>query len=289
MSLRVFASYSFTVALIGLLTVGCDSSGSLSEDPSAPSEGDEGAVSFSLLRTANSDVPSDADSAFVRVWQPDGNFNLVEFLNIPDPGQQTKVSFDVPPDNGYRAGVIAVETPSNEVRAHGSLAQSFEVQSGDTTSVNLDPRPAEVSLGFPESIEPNRADTVSVTYEINVPGGNEDIRLRQGSDSTFFYNSGSIPETISTSETDSSATERFEISSPNVSDRDTTYLKVRTAVFNAEQWTTSEERLGIDYIPAREGSSFAIPVVPNGDEDGTVIITFSRDGDGWEKTRRVIE
>lgn len=79
-------------ASAALLVGGCDSIGASSEEPSEES----GVLSFSLVRTANSDVPSDADSAFVRIWQPGGSFNLSDIVNIPDPGQQTEVSFDVP-------------------------------------------------------------------------------------------------------------------------------------------------------------------------------------------------
>jgi hypothetical protein len=289
------AFHFLTFALAGLLVMGCDSTGSSPEDP-PPDEG--GAVSFSLVRTANSDVPSDADSAFVRVWRPDGDFNLVEFVNIPDPGQQTEVSLDVPANQGYRAGILAVkpgpQIPSDrrEIQAHGSSGR-FTVQASDTSQVDLDVRPLEVTIERPESLTPNRTDTIKVVYQLNPPSfGAPRFFAEQSSNPMFSYDEGEdLNEIGRPIETDTSFTSSFEITGPNVSTEDTTYVKALTIPDNDAEdvWTTPSLELSPNFFPSEGGSSFEIPVVPEGDGDGTVIITFSRDGDGWEKTRRVVE
>lgn len=289
------AFHFLTFALAGLLVMGCDSTGTSSETP-PPDEG--GVVSLSLVRTANSDVPSDADSAFVRVWQPSGSFNLVEFVNIPDPGQQTEVSLDVPANQGYRAGILAVtavsefDASSKQILAHGSSG-TFTVQSDDTSQVDLEARVADLTLEAPESIPPSRTDTIRAVYGINPTGLDPFIYPPwQNSNPTFGYGSGSELNGVGVQRTDTTESRQFEINAPNVSSEDTTYVKVRVTA-TARQgatWTTANRRLGGTTFPSENGPSFAIPVVPgSGDDDGTVIITFSRDGDSWEKTRRVVE
>jgi hypothetical protein len=291
--LQTSASLFIAALLASAIVVGCDSTGS-SEDP-PPDE--EGAVSFSLVRTANSDVPSDADSAFVRVWQPNGDFNLVEFVNIPDPGQQTKVSLDVPAEQGYRAGVLAVTIADGnfplgkELLAHGSSG-TFTVQSNDTSQVSLDVRAADLTLEAPESIPPNRTDTIRAVYGINPPEIESTLEGRQSSNPSFDFFDGSILNELSRSSPEDTASYKFEISGPNVSSEDTTYVKIGVShnIFQGPKWTTFNRSLADSFFPSKNGPSFEIPVVPgSGDDDGTVTIIFSRDGDGWEKTRRVVE
>ncbi|MCS3940310.1 hypothetical protein GGP84_002962, partial [Salinibacter ruber] len=49
------------------LIVGCDSAGTTGEQPEGePTE--NGSVNVALARSVNSDIPSNADSAFVRLW-----------------------------------------------------------------------------------------------------------------------------------------------------------------------------------------------------------------------------
>lgn len=292
------AFHFLAFALTGLLVMGCDSTGTSSEDPSL-NEG--GAVSFSLVRTANSDVPSDADSAFVRVWQPNGDFNLTEIVNIPDPGQQTEATLDVPADQGYRAGILAVDRSSGrfssgrEILAHGSSG-TLTVQTDDTNQVTLDVRPARLTLKRPESIAPNRTDTVTMTYSINPSDLGEVFTSEQSSSSNFDYGSGSDLNRVSGSfsETDTTISESFEIVGPNVDTESTTYVKVKyvpsPSLNDPTQWVPGDRALGNSYFPSENDSSFEIPVVPgSGDGSGTIIITFLRDGDGWEETHRTIE
>jgi hypothetical protein len=292
--LQTSASLFIAALLTSAIVVGCDSTGSSPEDP-PPDE--EGAVSFSLVRTANSDVPSDADSAFVRVWRPSGNFNLVEFVNIPDPGQQTEVSLEVPADQGYRTGILAVKPEDafsplrKQILAHGSSDQ-FTVVSGDTSQVALDLRTADLTLKAPESLAPNKTDTIGTTYGINPPDIFPDLSAQKGTEPTFDFGQGTDLNRANGTGTDTTFTERFEITAPNTSSEDTTYVKVVFTNISAdeEKWITTGRDIGQSFFPSRDGPSFEIPVVPgSGDDDGTVIIVFSMGEDGWEKTRRVVE
>ena len=291
---RLSLLFAFAVSA-ALLVVGCDSAGSSSDDP--PQQGEEGSVSLALARAENSGIPSDADSAFVRIWQPDGSFNLSDLIDIPDPGQQTEVSFDVPSGEGYRTGILAV-TPADEsdqtrkkLLAHGSSDQ-FTVMSDDTSQVALDLRPADLTLEAPESLAPNQTDTIEATYQLNPPDANASLNARQGSNPTFDFLDGSRLNRVgSRGETDTTQSQRFEIAGPNVENEDTTFVKVRVFLDISDEWTTADRSLdAVSVFPSRRGPSFEIPVVPgSGDDDGTVVITFSRDEDGWERTRRVVE
>jgi len=197
-----------------LLVIGCDSTGTSSDDP--PEQGEEGFVSFALARAENSSVPSDADSAFVRIWQPGGGFNLSDIVNIPDPGQQTEVSFDVPSGQGYRTGIIAT-TPASEfvpqskrVLAHGS-SEEFAVVSNETSQVALNPRPANLTLETPESLAPNQTDTIEATYTINPPDSDSRVGSAQQGSTPSFDSGSDLTPVGSGPETDTTVSRSFEI------------------------------------------------------------------------------
>lgn len=277
--------------LVASLIIGCDSTGSTPDDPD-PTPGDNGAVSFSLIRSANSNLPSDADSASIRVWKPDGGFNLVEIVDIPDPGQETEASLEVPADEGYRAGVLVLTEATGSrfvnkrVLGHGSSAQ-FGVNSKDTSAVSLEVRPAEVTIELPDSIPPGVTDTISATYGINVPDVSERIDASKGNTEAFGFTDGQYLNEISSSETDSSVTSAFEITGPG-SGRDTTYVRVRVELAGSVQWLPVGRDIRFDFFPPNEDPAFSLPVASE-NKDGTVIITFSKTGNGWKKTRRVVE
>lgn len=294
------AFYVLAFTLAGLLVMGCDSTGTSSEDPS-PDE--EGAVSFSLVRTSNSTLPSEADSAFVRLWQPGGSVNLVQRVEVPEAGQQTDVEFSAPSGSGYRAGVIATVGVTNNgelesPRAMGTSG-SFEVTSGDTIQASLSLRVTGMTVELPESIAPGVTDTMEATLEMNAIGVNETLRARKGQNSGFnyFQDGEALNEVGSGSEGDSTVTQKFEVSTSS-SSQDTLFVKVQASYKGQNQpWTEGTgNSLWYAYFPEPndlsshdDGPSFKIPVESDGDGNGTVIITFSRDEDGWEKTRRVVE
>jgi hypothetical protein len=270
-----------------LLLVGCDSAGTSPEsppdEPTDPGD-DGGAVSFALARSADSNVPSDADSAAIRVWRPDGSYNLVRYANIPDPGQRTEVALDVPAQSGYRAGVLALTSNPKRIRAHGS-SSTFDVQSGDTTQVDLNVRTADLTLRRPSALRPNRTDTITAVYGINPPDLGLSVAAEVSSNSTFNYFGGTLLSPVDFGETDSTETESFEITGPDVQTEDTTYVKVKVRPSpSTEDWGTTGREIVNSYFPSKSGPSFAIPVSPE-EENGTIVITFSKDGNTWTKTR----
>jgi hypothetical protein len=288
------AFHFLAFALAGLLVMGCDSAGTTDEPPeNEPSE--SGSVSFTFVRTANSNVPSDADSAFVRVWQPNGGYNLKDQFNIPDPGQQTEVSLDVPSGSGYRAGVLVTKpaeefnTSDKNLLAHGSSSQ-FSVNGGDTTRVNLNVRVADLTLETPSVLRPNQKDTIRAIYGVNPPDVDVLFYANESSNPSFDHSDGTGLDNVGGGQTDTSFVEDYEITGPNVQSEDSTYVKVAVLPDASNEWRVAGRDFNRSYFPSEDGPSFEIPIVPgSGNDDGTVIITFSRDGDGWEKTRRVVE
>jgi hypothetical protein len=224
-------------------------------------------------------------------------------VGVPEAGQQTDVEFSAPSGSGYRAGVIATVGVSNNgeiesPRAMGTSG-SFEVTSGDTIQASLSLRVTGMTVELPESIAPGVTDTMEATLEMNAFGVDESLGARKGQNSGFnyFQDGEALNEVGSGSEGDSTVTQKFEVSTSS-SSQDTLFVKVQASYRGQNQpWTEGTgNSLWYAYFPEPndlinhdEGPSFKIPVESDGDGDGTVIITFSRDGDGWEKTRRVVE
>jgi hypothetical protein len=172
-------------------------------------------------------------------------------------------------------------------------SSTFAVGGGDTARADLDVRPAELSLEVPSSIRPNEVDTVTATYSMNLVEIYPGLILSQRSTPRFNYSQGGFP--VASSETDTSITDQFEITGPDVTTEDTTYLKIRTTKDPQRGWRNPQDgwqpegiRFGARYFPSENGPSFKVPVVPDS-SNGTVIITFSRGEDGWKKTRRLVE
>ena len=277
--------------LASFLWIGCDSGGSSpeTEPPEEPPAGG-GAVSFTLARAADSNVPASADSAFVRVWKPDESFNLVRFINIPGPDQRTNVTLSVPGGSNYRVGVLAVredDTARKQILAHGSSGL-LEVQNGDTSQVSLNVRPVTLTTRLPEEAQASVTDTIQATLEINIPDVSETLRARQSLTPDFsFLQGGQVPRITVPEETDSTVIHRYEFTPPSVESADTTHIKFEfTYTANANSWETPGRVLASPvFFPSEEGPSFEIPVVPNESGNGTIIITFSSDG---TMTRRIV-
>ncbi|MCS3678685.1 hypothetical protein GGP72_002911 [Salinibacter ruber] len=281
------------------LIVGCDSAGTTGEQPGdEPTE--NGSVNVALARSVNSDVPSSADSAIVRVYTNGMDFNQTKVANIPDPGSQTEVSFSVPSGEGYRSAVLVTKSDTGTGADSGDKlimgtgkSSTFAVGGGDTARADLDVRPAELSLEVPSSIRPNEVDTVTATYGINLVEIYPGLMLSQRSTPRFNYSQGG--SSVAGGATDTSITDQFEITGPDVATEDTTYLKIRTTKDVQRGWRNPQDgwqpegiRFGARYFPSKNGPSFKVPVVPDS-SNGTVIITFSRGEDGWKKTRRLVE
>jgi hypothetical protein len=287
-----------------LVVAGCDSTGASSEEDSEESTG-EGAVSMTLARSANSSVPSDAETAFIRIFHLTEDYDSEKQVEIPDPGQQTEVEMEVPPyqGQGYRVTVLAVDNADERrILASGS-SDNFYVEKDDTTQVDLDMRATDFTLEAPESIPPSDSfpssdpDTIKAIYDVAAPGGIAFYpEAEQEKYSSFSYSYGSRLERINVNEFNRSSTggaisASFEISGSfayngddpqYLEDGDTTYVKA-TVEPEIIEWENGNFDTG--YFPKGEGTpSFAIPVEEEND-NGTVVITFSKNGDSWEKTR----
>mgnify|MGYP000594818033 CR=1 FL=1 len=270
-----------------------------------PEPGEESLASLTLARTTNSNLPNEVDSAFVRLWQPDGSTNLVQRVDVPSSGGQTEVSFDAPSGDGYRAGIITTVgvTRNEELESPRAMGTSdpFTIASGDTAQVSPTISVTGITVELPESISPGVTDTMRATVEMNAFGVEESLGARKGTRAEFnyFQDGESLNEVGFGSEGDSTVTQEFEVSTAS-SSQDTVYVKVQSSYRSGNtEWTEGTgNSLWYAYFPRPnpdnladhdEGPSFKIPVESGGDGNGTVIITFSREKDGWVKTRRAVE
>ncbi|CBH22774.1 hypothetical protein, secreted (plasmid) [Salinibacter ruber M8] len=255
---------------------GCDGGGPLDEESSRSARGatarDSGSVNFAIRRRVSSSVPSSADSAFVRLWQPGGDFNQKKIADVPDPGSQTEIAFTVPAGRGYRVGVMVTEDKGAQFSrrekaliAYGE-SSTGTVVGGDTTEASVGVRPTEVTLRAPAALRPSETDTIAAVYNINPPDALILLSAQPGSSPSFEYFNQMLLTEIETPNTDTTVVQRFEITAPSVTSRDTTYVKV-ARIFeppDPRDWITGNRELARSYFPTEKGPpSFEIPVVPD--------------------------
>jgi hypothetical protein len=177
----------------------------------------------------------------------------------------------------------------------------FSIASGDTVQVSPTISVTGITVELPESVSPGVTDTMKATVEMNAFGVGESLRARKGTTTEFnyFQDGESLNEVGFGSEGDSTVTQEFEVSTSS-SSRDTLYVKVQSSYKGGNtEWTEETgNSLWYAFFPKPnpdnlsnhdEGPSFKIPVESGEDSDGTVIITFSKEKNGWVKTRRVVE
>lgn len=152
--------------------------------------------------------------------------------------------------------------------------------------MSLDVNVADLVLEAPSSLQANEKDTVEVIYGVNPPDNDPSIFAERSSNSNFDYFDGTnLKEVSLVRPTDTTTTKEFEVVSSNFQSKDIIYAKVRVFPDFATDWVPVEQGFSSEYFPSEEeGPSFLVPVVPDSSSDsGTVIITFSQDGDGWKK------
>jgi hypothetical protein len=126
-------SFLPALALIPLLAACGGSGGGMPTPPSPPAA--PGGLTLTIVRAANSEVPLQADSAFVRVWNPTTTFSELRLVQIPVPGTTTTVEFTVRAGPGYSVGVVAFDGRSGDVPRRGvagGRADEVTVASGQT-------------------------------------------------------------------------------------------------------------------------------------------------------------
>ena len=118
---------------------------------------------MTISRSATSQVPATADSAAVRVWHPTAGTNSAKYVEIPDPGATTQVTFTVPVRSGYSVGVIAYRRdPDAGLREGlaGGRADNVAVAAGSPTTVQINPVPWRVELNSPSSMVSGEQTTI---------------------------------------------------------------------------------------------------------------------------------
>lgn len=261
------------------LIVGCDSAGTTGEQPEdEPTE--NGSVNVALARSVNSDIPSNADSAFVRLWNPETGFNSKKYVNIPDPGGQTQISFSAPAEGGYRTGIIP-STPADitkKVLGYGE-SSPFTIVGGDTARTSVDVRPEKLMVQAPSSLDQGETDTVTAVLNMNPP--DIPMRLEANHDSTDYPAEDAAA--IGAPDTDSTTVEQFLVGD-SLATGDSLYFDIIRYIEpnNSDAWVVGR-RLLDDYKSFPD--DFTIPI--EGSDEGTVIIVFTREENGWERARRL--
>jgi len=273
------------------LLVSCDSGGTGAN--SASPSGEKGEVTVKLKRSKMKlakSVSSKVDSAFIRVWKSDV-YNNNKYVSVPEPGNATTVSLQVPASTGYRAGVLAVESDSAQrdeelPYAVGTTSSTFEVTAGNTTNVSPTLVSLQPTVQLPSSVGQLEKDTVRVEigraigYDISdfdIEGIiSTDPSFSSVADSPFGFE---LPDS-----TPSNLVAGLEVSGSDVS---TLYLKVAIDYQSSSSWTTGTGgTLGRTFFPNPDEfdkRSYEIPTGSSGDT-GTVVITFGKNG---ERVRKV--
>jgi len=268
------------------LLVACDSggAGANSDSPS----GEEGEVTVKLKRSKMKlakSVSSKVDSAFIRVWKSD-IYNQNKYVSVPEPGNATTVSLQVPASTGYRAGVLAVESDSAQgdeelPYAVGTTSSTFEVTAGNTTNVSPTLVSTQPTVQLPSSVGQLEKDTIRV--EIGQATGYSPGIGAWSSTSAEFAEQTNLDYVDLEESTPSTRVLGFEISG---SDASTLYLQVGVFYSNDGWSNGTDGRLGSALYPnpdEYDKGSYEIPTGSSAD-NGTVVITFGKNG---ERVRKV--
>lgn len=274
------------------LLVSCDSGGT-GANSTSPS-GEKGEVTVKLKRSKMKlakSVSSKVDSAFIRVWKSDV-YNNNKYVSVPEPGNATTVSLQVPASTGYRAGVLAVESDSGEFDeelpyAVGTTGSTFEVTAGNTTNVSPTLVSLQPTVQLPSSVGQLEKDTVRV--EIGRATGYDidefEIDARISTDPSFPSGGSDVFPFELADSTPSNLVAGLEVSG---SDASTLYIQIGVDYGRAGQpWTEGTGgSLGFASYPnpdVFDKGSYEIPIGSTGDT-GTVVITFGKNG---ERVRKV--
>lgn len=276
------------VLAAAVAVAGCGSGGSPTDPGSdGGSDAPSGDVSLTVARAAASSVPSQADSAYVRIWHPSAGTDNLEKIPIPDPDSTTTLSFTVPARDGYSVGVIAYVGGVNVgeagtgdmIAVAGGRTDGVSVAAGDTTQVALDVVPWEFSWSADR-------DTLvgdgAVTFTVDVTQGPSSFAFLRnmsvllslepwGSDGAVSDNdSSSVNQLFTGAPFPADAT----IQVPSVSSDTTAWIQFAVRI-NFESWGGSPPTV---FDPALVlGETLAtMPVKP---PEGGVTVTFDREGE----------
>lgn len=273
-------------ALAMPLLVSCDSGGGANNESLS---GEDGEVTVKLKRSkiekavgSPKDVNPAVDSAFVRAWKSDV-YNQAKYVAVPEPGNATEVSLQVPAAAGYRAGVLAVESDSAEFDSElpyavGTTESTFEVTAGGTSNVSPTMRSLRPSIQVPASVGELEKDTIRVELG-NVEGFDpDDISAMAGTKSGFNYFDGTPLDQTGLLSTDPNTIARgIEIGN---TDANTIYVKIEIDFDDNSRWRAGTDGSLSDAFFPNPGDgpngtgTYEIPVSSSSDDTGSIVITF---------------
>jgi hypothetical protein len=146
--------------------MGCGGSGA----NTAPAPGSTSTLSFLIKRSATSQIPAAAESAFVKVFN-DAN-DVVAPVLLPTGNDSTRVSITIPAGAGYSIEVIAFHELHDGIRVAlaGGEVHSLTLVPGANT-VSLSVAPWTYTLAGPDTIQSGQP----ATYTHVITGGPTDL------------------------------------------------------------------------------------------------------------------
>lgn len=129
-----------------------------------------GQVSLTIARNSASQVPIEAESAFVKVWS--ANVDVVQPVAIPAPGTTSTFTLTVPAGGGYSIEVVAFHELHDGIRVAlaGGEVHDLTFNPGNNP-IALDVKPWTYTLSGPDTIQSG----TPATYTLTVTGGPTDV------------------------------------------------------------------------------------------------------------------
>jgi hypothetical protein len=122
-------------------------------------------VRLALARAAESQVPTQAESAFVRVSHPTSGFLQIKQAPIPAPGTTAEVAFSVPVGAGYSVAVVAYRRDASSVREAlaGGKTDNVTVSADQPSRVSIDVVPWAITINAPTELVSGQQATFTAT------------------------------------------------------------------------------------------------------------------------------
>ena len=139
-----------------------------------PPSGTLGTISLTVTRSTASQVPIEAESAFVKVWS--ANVDTVLPVEIPAPGTTSTFTLTVPAGSGYSLEVVAYHELHDGIRvalAAGEI-NNLTLTPGNNP-IALDVKPWTFTLSGPDAIQSGSP----ATYTLTITGGPTDLFITQ--------------------------------------------------------------------------------------------------------------
>lgn len=139
-------------------------------DGVTPPPNTPGKVTFTISRSSTSQVPIEAESAFVKLSNETND--VVQAVKIPDPGSTSSYTLTVPAGSGYSLEVVAFHELHDGIRVAlaGGEVHDLTLHPGDN-SVALDVKPWTYTLSGPDTIQSGEP----ATYTLAITGGPTDL------------------------------------------------------------------------------------------------------------------